>query len=522
MEPRRHAVLVALALTGISVGSGATANAQQKLRDWSVAKNWMAEYDEFGYAVAGPGDVDGDGVPDAVVSAPWADPITYDVELGVTYVISGATGSILQQFNGTADQALFGWTLCAPGDLDGDGVGDWLSSEAALSARGPGTVYAYSGSTGASLFTLTGGSSSYAFGIAIGAVGDVDADGVPDFGVGDDPTGSGRVFVYSGKTQSLIYLLKGQSSTSQAYIVSGLGDLDSDGLADFGIGAVGDGPNSEGVVYAYSGATRKLIYSLVGEQSGSAFGGTLASLGDVDADGLADFAVGALAYSGTNVWQGRVYAYSAASGTLLFTFDGTMYVEKLGHVLPSNGSIDFNDDGYADIPIGSPARNAAFVYSGRNGTLLYEILGGTPGGLTETMGSSISSIGDVDGDGIDDMLIGAATNSDPYSWAGRAYVFGGNDLFLQANQPSYQPYDPFSLEIRGGAAGAASCVVLTGVNGTATFFPIVFGNLDSNGTFALTGTVPPGLSGLSLTFMAFAIGAGGGLADSISETITFQ
>lgn len=502
---------------------GETASAQEKLRDWSVAKNWMAEYDDFGYTVVGPGDVDGDGVPDAVVSAPWEDPVTYDVDLGAAYVISGATGSILQKLTGTGDRRLFGWTLCAPGDLDGDGVGDWLAGEPILNSSGPGSVYAYSGATGAPLFTLTGGSNVFGYGACIGSVGDVNGDGVPDFGVGDSPTGVGRVFIYSGKTQAVIYLFKGQSSTSQAYVMCGLGDLDSDGHADFGIGALGDGPNSEGTVYAYSGSSRKLIYSVLGEQSGSAFGGTVASLGDVDADGFDDFAVGALAYSGTNVWQGRVYTYSGASGTLLYTFDGTMDNEKLGHVLSSAGSMDFNHDGYADIPIGSPSRNVAFIYSGRSGTLLYEIRGGTPGGLTETMGSSISPIGDVDGDGIDDINIGAETNSDPYVWAGRAYVFGGNDLFLQANQASYQPYDSFSLEIRGGAVGSAACMVLTGVNGTATFFPIVFAHLDSNGSFALSGTVPPGLSGLSLTFTGFAIASGGGrLADSIPETVSFQ
>jgi hypothetical protein len=139
------------------------------------------------------------------------------------------------------------------------------------------------------------------------------------------------------------------------------------------------------------------------------------------------------------------------------------------------------------------------------------------------VGASLAGIGDLNSDGIDDILVGAPGNSRNWASAGRAYVFGGNDLFLQANQLSYLPNDYFNLENRGGAPGAATCIVLTAINSAPMFLPIAFGSLDTNGNFAIVGTVPSGLSGISLTFMGYAVAASGhGVADSIPETITFQ
>jgi hypothetical protein len=217
-----------------------------------------------------------------------------------------------------------------------------------------------------------------------------------------------------------------------------------------------------------------------------------------------------------------VYVYSGGTGALLWEYDGTSYDENLGR-LPTNGTLDFNHDGYADIPIGSIPLNLIHIYSGRTGMLLYDIRGSFESGSADLVGASMAGMGDMNGDGIDDILVGAPGNSRNWTDAGRAYVFAGNDLFLQANQLSYQPYDYFDLENRGGTPGAATCIVLTAVNSTTMFVPIAFGSLDSNGNFGLSGSVPPGLSGISLTFMGYAIAASGhGVADSIPETITFQ
>src|SRR5262249_4305052 len=154
------------------------------------------------------------------------------------------------------------------------------------------------------------------FGYRIGDLGDVDADGVPDFGVGDDPTGLGDVYVYSGASQAVLYSFPGanQNPPSNMGTISRMGDLDSSGNADVGVGAARDGANSEGQFTVYSGSSGAVLFSLVGEQHWSGFGWFATSLGDTDADGVPDFAVTANAYTGNLNSQGRVYVYSGRTG----------------------------------------------------------------------------------------------------------------------------------------------------------------------------------------------------------------
>jgi len=496
----------------------ASARGQELLRDWAGVQGTLSIDDQFGGCVAGIGDVDGDGVVDMLVSAPYEDPTQY-IEIGAVSLISGATGTVLQHVFGTHNRDLFGWQVCTPGDLDGDGVTDFLVGAAdSVFNTAPGKVYAYSGSTGASLFTLQGRAGDTFWGRVVRAVGDVDADGVGDFGVGANVTGPGDVWVYSGATQAVIYKFHGSWTYANLSAVCGVGDLDGDGHADFGIGALGDGPNAEGVFTVYSGATRKKIYSFQGEHNRSAFGSDACALGDTDGDGTADFAVDALAYSGTFGAEGRVYIYSGSTGNLLWEYTGTFYNEKLGQ-LPTNGKLDLNRDGYADIPIGSYQTSTLHVYSGRTGTLLYDFHND---GIAESMGPS-SAIGDLNGDGIDDILVGAPDNARYYSGAGRAYVYAGNDLFLQANSRSLLANDFVSLEIRGGEPGHLSCFVLTDLSGTPMFLPIAIGALDGNGNYALTGTTPSGLAGTTMTCIGYAIGANGHtVIDSSPETLVFK
>jgi hypothetical protein len=496
------------------------ASGQEMLRDWSGVSGSLSTDDQFGASVVGIGDVDGDGVPDAAISAPWEDP-SYNVELGDVYVISGATGVVLQHQFGASDRTIFGYPLCVPGDLDGDGVNDYLvSATDGVFYTGPGVVNAYSGATGSNLFTLSGPWNGSRFGYHVRDLGDVDADGVADFGIGDDPTGLGDVYVYSGATLAVLYSFHGatQNPPSNMVTVCGVGDLDSDGHADFGVGAAGDGSNSEGAFTVYSGSSGAILWSLLGEQHRSFFGWEACSLGDTDADGVTDFAVTAHAYTGNLNSQGRVYVYSGRTSGLLWEFTGTTWNEQLG-ILPRNGPIDFNHDGYDDIPIGSFMISTAYIYSGRTGTLLYKFNTGNG----DTLGGSLAAAGDVNGDGIDDILIGAPDDSRYYAAAGRAYVYAGNDLFLQSRKNEYHASDQVSLTIRGGEPGNPSCIVLTDLSGTPLFVPVLIGLLDAVGNLHLTGTTPSGLSGMTMTFMGYAIGANGHtVIDSSPETITFK
>jgi hypothetical protein len=222
---------------------------------------------------------------------------------------------------------------------------------------------------------------------------------------------------------------------------------------------------------------------------------------------------------------------------LLYTFDG-IYKDQHFGIIPARGHVDLNADGYADLLIGTtyypagagsgvgPADSSIFAYSGRTGRLLYEFRGrnfGT-GQISECLGSSLCGFGDFNGDGFDDFLAGAPCYCGPRTASeGRAYVYGGNDLFLQANQESYAAGDPLTIANRGGEPGSLTMIVLTAVNGSPIFAPILISALDGNGELTISGTTPTGLSGISCTFMGYGVKASGhGLADSIPETITFQ
>jgi hypothetical protein len=424
--------------------------------------------------------------------------------------------------------------VCAPGDFDGDGIFDVLVGETEDWYAGNGKVLAYSGATGASLFELVGPQSGDLFGRTISIAGDFDADGVADFFVsapdyGSAKGGRGRAWLYSGATRAAMFHVNGTSANAWMEATCGLGDLDGDGCPDFAIGSPGDGPNSEGIATVYSGKSRSVLYSFQGEANKDAFGSFVAALGDTDGDGYSDLAVAATGHTVTLGSEGRVYVYSGKTGALRFTYDGTHWIEGLGF-LPSGCGVDFNGDGFMDIVIGSPLGKGdipcggdVYVYSGKNGLLLYDIRGSIDYGTGEHLGSSLSPIGDINGDGFDDLLVGAPANSSVNYWHGQAYVFGGNDLFLQANQLIYHDYDAATLDLRGGPSGSLACIALTAVGTTPTFIPIVVSALDNDGNLSIGGTVPPGLAGTLLTFMGYAVGAGGsGIIDSIPETISFQ
>ena len=510
------------------------ASAQSLLQVWDGHIHVGAQFDGFGSSVTMVDDLDGDGIRDGLVGAPQADDT--GVQGGEVFVKSGKDGSVLFNRAGIVQGGLFGYAVDAPGDLDGDGISDFLVSAPDFITP-KGHVYAYSGATGSSLYVLDGQRKGDEFGGQIDMVGDLDGDGTTDFVVGapafDDHlmlSLSGRAYVYSGKSGTLLYSLDGtQSFQFFGTSVCGIGDLDGDGLPEVGVGATGwmAGSAGQGTFSIYSGATGSLLIYLEGETINDSFGLQSCRLGDVDRDGIEDFEVKSV--HGNNYGaEGRVYVYSGATTALLYAYDGGAYNEQLGF-LPHDGRLDFNHDGYADVVIGDPiyrvsgAAGATFVYSGRNGRLMYLFAGEWDNAIPEGLGAALSTAGDNNGDGIDDLIVGAPANSAVQNSAGRVYIYAGNDLFLQANQSSYLPGDTLTLDVRGGEPYVVDALVITQVNGFPTFLPLSIGSLDQFGEWELTGTVPSGLSGVTLTFTAYAQkSAQGGIVDSSPQIVTFN
>ena len=142
-------------------------------------------------------------------------------------------------------------------------------------------------------------------------------------------------------------------------------------------------------------------YTFDGAANGSRFGDSVAGAGDVNGDGFADVIVGARG-------AGSAYVYSGADGTVLRRFDGVAAGDRLGSSVAGAG--DVNRDGFADVIVGAPRADAggmdeagsAYVYSGKDGTLLWQFDGAREYAY---LGSSVDGAGDVNRDGFADLIV---------------------------------------------------------------------------------------------------------------------
>ncbi len=167
--------------------------------------------------------------------------------------------------------------------------------------------------------------------------------------------------------------------------------------------------------------------TLQGETSGDGFGQHMANLGDIDGDGVDDFLVAAPGHDAGADDAGRVYVYSGAARTLLFTKDGTAAQERLG--LHADRVPDVDGDGVNDMVVGGPLAGAghASVFSGATGDLIVRLDGSVQG---EGFGFRVAGLADADGDGVGDVLVTAPNNSVAGRQFGRAFLYSGADWSL--------------------------------------------------------------------------------------------
>jgi hypothetical protein len=307
--------------------------------------------DKFGSTVAGAGDVNGDGFDDLLVGSEFADTATL-VDAGAAYVFSGSNGSLLYSFHGAEADTRLGRSVSTLGDLDGDGRADfiigapWANPAGMFSA---GSAFVYSGASGSLLFQIDGSRTYDQFGGAVADVGDLDSDGVDDFLVSahklwNGPLmGGGMVSAYSGANGTLIFEIPGVYSLENlGRNLEGVGDANSDGVPDFLVAAERIGLDFLYPVYLYSGATQTVLQTILPPGVPNYFGDSLAGAHDVDGDDVPDFLISDL---GSSAGLGASL-YSGATGALLQNFESLVIGSNHGKSVAFIE--DLNGDGRAE------------------------------------------------------------------------------------------------------------------------------------------------------------------------------
>jgi hypothetical protein len=372
--------------------------------------------DTFGWVSERLGDLDGDGAAEFIVGAPTH--AGGGPSAGKAYVYSGRDGHLLNSISGTAQDRL-GYAVSSAGDANGDGIPDYAVGAPGIfpPATGQtGKVLLVSGADHAVLWTRSGDPNSL-FGADLGFAGDVDGDGRGDIIVGAPTTGGpgvirGRVYVLSGRDGSVLWTRDGPTAgIAFGTAVSGLGDLDGDGVPEQGVGARNAGNQGGGLAYVLAGSDGRIL-TILHPSSGTAvdFGWFfMDNAGDQDADGIPDIYVGDFNDSQktpTTAGTGRGYVFSGRTGDRIRTLNAEAAGDGFG---VGRGIPDVDGDGYADLILaaytssaGAPSGGRAYVVSGRNGQILRRITGAIPGA---SLGVDAIGLGDVNGDGLPDYLL---------------------------------------------------------------------------------------------------------------------
>jgi hypothetical protein len=453
------------------------------------APAWTSESNqpgaEHGAAVAAAGDLDGDGFADALVGAPLFDGDAGAADSGRAAAFRGGAGGLAAApfWTVTGDQPgeAFGRAVAGAGDVDGDGFADALTGapgrDGGASDEGQAALYRGAGNAppAAASWTADAKQPGAYFGYAVRGAGDVNGDGYADLAIGaylydGGQVDEGRAYLFLGSpsgpsvTPSWIFEAD-QAGAHLGVGISGAGDVDGDGYGDLAVGAPyftnGAGQDREGRAWLFRGGPAGLAAtpSWVGEndQFDSRFGVSVADAGDVNGDGYGDLAVGAVFFDDAGFPDaGRAYVYlggpQGPGRAPAWIGDGERAVASYGFVV--SGAGDVNGDGFDDVLVGARVWRGSFASEGR--ALVYY---GSPTGPSPTpswsfaggrsgaeAGRSVAGAGDVNGDGYADLLVGATGYRNDLASEGRAFLFYGGP-----SGPSITP-DWF---VEGDQAGAA-------------------------------------------------------------------
>lgn len=489
--------------------------------------NGIAPSDSSGASVSGAGDINGDGIDDLIIGAPGADPAGNTLA-GSSYVVFGTVSGFTSPFNlsslngtngfvinGVSPDDRSGISVSNAGDVNGDGIDDLIIGAFAAdpnTTTDAGRSYVLFGSdsgfapsidlsglNGNNGFVINGEETGDASGFSVSNAGDINGDNIGDLiigALGADALGffqAGKSYVVFGSNSGFSselelsslngmngFVINGATTLDRSgFSVNNAGDINGDGFDDLIIGAP-ESDNGSGteigssyVVYGSNNfaASLNLValngangFRIDGISSEDFFGHSVNSAGDVNGDGVDDIIIGSYGVdinSDTNVGNSYVifgsvggfpanFDISTLNGVNGFVINGINANDESGFSVSNAG--DFNGDGIDDLIIGAYRSDVALIindagkshviFGTRNGfpaSMSFSELDGDNGftingvAANDESGQSVSSAGDINGDGVDDIIIGA-DNADPNgnSMAGSSYVvFGNNDLIFK-------------------------------------------------------------------------------------------
>lgn len=423
--PTERGVVIGLivAMAAIGIGPKVAAAAGTFVENDVTVLRTLSGTGSFGWAGVVLQDISNppDGANDLIITAPNANHV---------WVYSGRDATLIYELQPpTGDGGSFGNGAADAGDVDHDGVHDIIVGAPGSSlGPNPGHAHVFSGADGSLIWRFEGEAAQSQFGYAVADAGDVDQDGHEDVIVGAPfldgiATSSGRAYIYSGADGTLIRQLDPSGGNElMGTAVSGAVDYDKDGIPDQIVTAPGTGIGF-GKAYVFSGADGSVILTATADSDATNFGVFFVNdVGDVNNDTYHDFYVGDYGASGG---RGKGYVFSgnpADGGAAIHVFPGDPG-EGVG---PARGPLgDVNGDGTPDLvighwtsSIGASGAGRVVIRNGRTGAVLRTITSTTAG---EQLGFDAAGIGDVNDDGLTDYLLTAAGQN-------RAYVIAGTDL----------------------------------------------------------------------------------------------
>ena len=352
----------------------------------------LADGDQLGVSVALAGDVNGDGYADVIAGSRFADGGGTDRGQAYVYFGGPSMDSVADVIlSGAADNDQFGAAVSGAGDVNGDGYADVIVG--AYRADGGGTdrgqAYVFYG--GLSMdsvadVTMTGGADEDFFGNRVSGAGDVNGDGCADVLVGAplaDGGGSnrGQAYIYFGGSSmdsvADVTMTGGADEDQLGRHLSGAGDVNGDGCADVILGAyfADGGGSNRGQAYIYYGGPsmdNAADVTMTGAADNDYLGCAVSAAGDVNGDGYTDVIVGAYGVDDGGTERGRAsifYGGPSMDNAADVTITGKADNDYLGDGVSSAG--DVNGDGYADVIVGADGadgggldRGEAYVFLG--------------------------------------------------------------------------------------------------------------------------------------------------------------